>query len=108
MGEGTKYPCTQEDLDGYRRFPPGAYYFKPMSPNAGIRRLLDFLDPYREPTPEARSALRRLEVGINMKYKAPDIVIRAFRDLDAAFFGGHLIGNVLVHVSTIQHLVFRI
>ena len=103
VGEGTRYPCTQEDLDSYRRFPPGGYYFRPMSPNAGIRRLLDFLDMNREPTPEARSALRRLVAGINMKHKAPDIVIRAFRDLDAAFFGGHLIGNVLVHVSKIYH-----
>lgn len=34
-----------------------------------------------------------------MRHKAPDIVIKAFRDLDTAFFGGNLSGNCLVFVS---------
>ena len=96
---GTPYPCTQADLDSYRHFFTGNYYFRPMSTGTAVDLLIDFLDPYREPSPEVRGALRRLEAGINMKYKAPDIVIRAFRDLDTVFFGGNLSGKVLVFVS---------
>ena len=40
-----------------------------------------------------------------MKPKAPDIVIRAFRDLDIVFFGENLSGNCIVWVSGISHAV---
>lgn len=99
VDRGTRYPCTQEDLDSYRRLPSGYYDFTPIPADEAVDRLLDFLHPSKEPSRKVHSALQRLYVGINMRHKAPDIVIRAFRDLDTAFFGGNLSGNCLVFVS---------
>ena len=41
-----------------------------------------------------------------MRNKAPDIVIKAFRDLDIVFFNGALSGNVVVYVSLILGWIF--
>lgn len=99
VDRGTPYPCTQEDLDSYRRFPRGKYQWDPIRPNKAVSLLLEFLLPIREPSIKVQGALQRLRTGINMTHKAPDIVIKAFRDLDTAFFGGNLSGNCLVFVS---------
>ncbi len=99
VNRGTPYPCTQEDLDSYRHFPRGLYSFDPIGADEAVWRLLDSLDPFREPSRTVQSALRRLYAGINMRHKAPDIVIKAFRDLDIVFFGGNLSGSCRVFVS---------
>ena len=105
VDRGTPYPCTQEDLDSYRRLPPGGNLFRAMHQREALGRLLDYLDPHRRPSPKEQSAMKRLLRGINMKRKAPDIVIRAFRDLDIVFFGENLSGNCIVWVSGISHAV---
>ncbi len=99
VDRGTPYPCTQEDLDSYRRFPRGKYHWGPMRANDAVCRLIEFLLPTTKPSKEVLSAFERLRAGANMRHKAPDIVIKAFRDLDTAFFGGNLSGNCLVFVS---------
>ena len=105
VDRGTPYPCTQEDLDSYRRFSRGhRQHFKPVSSKTAVRQLLGFLNS--EPSSEVRSALRRLKKGIDMRNKAPDIVIKAFRDLDIVFFNGALSGNVVVYVSLISGWIF--
>ena len=67
-----------------------------------MERLLNFLDPHRKPSPKEQSAMKRLLRGINMRHKAPDIVIKAFRDLDIVFFGESLCGHVIIWVSMIS------
>ena len=99
VDRGTPYPCFQSDLDSYRNPPPRDRYTRYMSQRKAVSWLLDFLDPHRPPSREVRSAIRRLRWAATTDNKAPDVAIKAFRDLDTVFFGGVLSNRCTVRVS---------
>lgn len=90
VNRGTPYPCTQADLDSCARLvsPNNAQY---ITPNLATNELVRWLD--HDPDAVAAAALHRLRKGLKIIPWNPDIAIKAFRDLDAAFFKGTLIGN---------------
>ena len=99
VNRGTPYPCFQEDLDSYRNLPPRPYRSRYMDPNEAVERLLDYLNPHRPPPGPIQRAIQRLRGAINMEHKAPDVAIKAFRDLDTVFFRGILSNNCTIRVS---------
>lgn len=46
--------------------------------------------PMREPSPEEHDAIKRLRECVTVEDWEPDLVIKAFRDLDTVFFKGRL------------------
>ena len=53
---------------------------------------------------EEADAIERLRDGLKIKNWGPDLVIKAFRDLDTVFFRGRVVGNCLV--CTFRSLFF--
>lgn len=94
--EGTAYLCSQRDLDGYVRFHRSNKNIVYVSPNRGTNNLVRWLDINKNPDSETAAALERLKQGIRIQNWGPDLLIKAFKDLDQAFFMGTLTGNVLV------------
>lgn len=90
VNRGTPYPCTQADLDSCARLASrnNAQY---ITPNLATNELVRWLD--HDPDAVAVAALHRLRKGLKIIPWNPDIIIKAFRDLDAAFFKCTLIGN---------------
>lgn len=50
----------------------------------------------REPSPKEADAIIRLRKSLKMKNWGPDLIIKAFEDLDTVFFRGCLVGNCLL------------
>lgn len=100
--KGTAYPCSQRDLDGYVRFYRSNDRMVYVSPNSGTNKLVLSLDIHKNPDPESAAALERLGEGLKIKPWGPDLVIKAFKDLDQAFFMGTLTGNVLVRWKNVR------
>lgn len=94
--KGTAYPCSQRDLDGCVNFYRSNRNVDYVSPITGTNKLVQWLDINQPPDPESVAALRRLREGLKLEQWGPDLVIKAFKDLDQAFFMGTLTGNVLV------------
>lgn len=98
VNRGTPYPCTEDDLDTCREQgsmcvsnnPPYVTTFQATA------QLCDWLNLEREPTARSMSALMRLNHYMWKLSWGPDIVIKAFRDLDIAFFDSILMGRVTV------------
>lgn len=87
---GTAYPCRQGDLDliwKHQHHNEDAEYITPAEATA---ELCDWLHDRSEP-----DALKRLQTGTSTRW-GPDLIIKAFKDLDRAFFKGTLMGNVRV------------
>lgn len=91
---GTPYPCSQDDLDGYVKFKHSNEQAQYITPNSATNELTRWLSEH--PDPDADAALHRLRAGLKLMPWEPDIIIKAFRDLDISFFKGTLSGNVTV------------
>ena len=99
---GTPYPCNQADIDFHQRGvfkkDPDAYAF--VSCRMATKEVLWQNDERRPTTPDEEAALDRLWTVFQSVEDeltiAPDLVIKAFSDLDLVFFGGRLRGNVAV------------
>lgn len=50
----------------------------------------------KEPSSKEEDAIKRLRKGLKVKKWGPDLIIKAFQDLDTLFFRGVLVGNCLV------------
>ena len=94
--EGTPYPCEQRDLDGYLKHERDNSKARYITAIQATNELCDWLDHYKEPDASSLAALERLRDGIRLDPWGPDLVIKAFKDLDLAFFKGTLLGNVRV------------
>jgi hypothetical protein len=94
--QGTPYPCAQQDLDGYVQHHHSNRDARYVTPIAATNELCDWLNHFNEPDAASMAALERLKTGIKMRPWQPDLVIKAFKDLDLAFFKGTLTGNVRV------------
>ena len=93
---GTPYPCKQRDLDGYIRLERDNSTARYVSQARAVNELCIWLDISMEPVISSLAALERLRNGIHLTSCGPDLVIKAFKDLDLAFFNGTLQGNVEV------------
>ena len=51
---------------------------------------------HKEPPLEELDAIKRLKKALEIHDWAPDLIIKAFKDLDTVFFKGRLLGNSLV------------
>ncbi|MCJ1268478.1 hypothetical protein MMC22_008366 [Lobaria immixta] len=102
--KGTAYPCSQRDLDGYVKFYRTNKDIAYVSPNSGTNKLIIWLDINQKPDPESTAALERLGKGLKIRPWGPDLVIKAFKDLDTAFFMGTLTGNVLVRWKKVRDI----
>lgn len=111
---GTKYPCTQKDLNATgganRRTTLDEYEFRNKTrwfayPNKGpfldariaAREVYDHNDLKRAPSAAENEAINRLIAGFKKAGKepwGPDLAIKAFCDLDKVFFCGRLKGHV--------------
>ena len=98
---GSPYRCKQSEIDFHRR---GIF----ETPNKGpfvsrmeaTEEVLRWNDEKRAPPREELEIIRRLAIAVhdaeNNALFSPDIVVKAFADLDQIFFGGRLRGNVFV------------
>ena len=95
---GTPYPCRQRDLDIIRQHPSrndGPF----ASQRQATLEIVDHNDPRRRLPSYEREAIRRLSDAVDDSARypwGPDLVIKAFLDLDLVFFGGALRGYVCV------------
>lgn len=94
VDRGTPYPCNQDDLDSYVKFRRSNKHAQYITPNSATNELTRWLS--ENPDPDADAALDRLKAGLKLMPWEPDIALKAFRDLDTAFFKSTLFGNVLV------------
>ena len=96
---GSFYPCSQGELDFHRR---GWFSRKNRGPFVGILEATEEVmvqnDERHRPSIAEIHAISNLgNVVRDRTYRYhPDLVIKAFNDLDTVFFGGRLHGNVLV------------
>lgn len=93
---GTAYPCSQRDLDGYVKFHRSNRDRVYLSPNSGTNHLVQWMDINKTPDHQSAAALERLKHGLKIQPWGPDLISKAFKDFDQAFFMGTLTGNVLL------------
>lgn len=92
---GTPYPCEQGDLDECAHVPKGSPYSARLPKDVTLD-LESFLDPYTSFDPTVQAAIVRLRTGLKINDWKPDIVLKAFYDLDIVFFNGKLRGQTTV------------
>ncbi|MCJ1271916.1 hypothetical protein MMC22_011821 [Lobaria immixta] len=92
---GTPYPCDQYDLDectfGSDR-PPRSQH----SRTSATANLENFLRPGARIDSVVHAAVARLRAGLRIHDWKPDLLIKAFNDLDIVFFGGKLRGHTTI------------
>lgn len=86
---GTRYPCHSKNLRSYER-PPEKTFQEPWGQRYATSRLLEFLDKPIKPGTREHKALHRIADGLELTLWGPDLIIKAFDDLDIVFFNGTL------------------
>ena len=112
LNTGTDYPCTQEELNasgganrrmGLSKTIHKRELFKNLnegpfvSARKAVREVFDHNRPQRTPSAEENDAIVRLSNAIQRAAHerwGPDLVIKAFCDLDRVFFRARLRGHV--------------
>ncbi|MCJ1267876.1 hypothetical protein MMC22_007762 [Lobaria immixta] len=93
---GTPYPCNQHDLDrcdfGSDR-PPHSL----QTQDHATTYLEHFLDPNAPISSTVQAAMVRLQAALRIHDWKPDLIIKAFNDLDIVFFDGKLRGRTTIH-----------
>ena len=98
---GSPYKCRQSEIDFHHR----GVFQKPnngpfVSRMQATEEVMRWNDETRAPPREELEMIRQLAVTVHDAEKNtlfhPDIVVKAFADLDRVFFGGRLRGNVTV------------
>lgn len=119
LDSGTSYACMQSDLEATgglsrqsypedsskdRRASKRKWFSQPnhgpfVTPRQASRDIFEHNDPRRKPDKYERGAIERLSNAIEAGRHgdwSPDLIIKAFCDLDTVFFGGRLRGHVCV------------
>lgn len=101
---GTYYPCSQRDIEDtihFTRDHNGHY----VSTRRAVHEIVSQNDLTRRPSDLEYAAIRRLRNAIDWCFRhrtwGPDLVIKAFKDLDTIFFCGRLAG--IVKVKWVRH-----
>lgn len=102
---GTPYPCRQREIDIVRRAPSqdGGPF---VSPRRATLEIVEHSNPRRRIKSYEREALYRLSDAMHAAARhpwGPDLVIKAFLDLDIVFFRGALRGYVRVAWKGREH-----
>lgn len=97
IGQGTPYFCTQQDIDSATHYGANSRV-QYKTPNEASNQLWNWLDLSKDPDELTMAALERLWhcTRLSSGTWGPDLVIKAFKDLDRAFFNCTLLGNVRV------------
>lgn len=95
INRGTAYDVTQQELDALSVFSTtdsGPF----ISQSQATKEVVDYNQLSRKPSPVELAAIQRLHEALKEKDHlwSPDIVIKAFHDLDIIFFGGRLRNHV--------------
>lgn len=93
---GTPYPCDQHDLDGCD-FGSDRPSHTLQSQDHATTDLEHFLDPNARINSTVQAAMVRLQAGLSIHDWKPDLIIKAFNDLDIVFFDGQLRGRTTIH-----------
>ncbi|KAL8991891.1 MAG: hypothetical protein Q9169_007561 [Polycauliona sp. 2 TL-2023] len=105
---GTPYPCTEQQLHDLR-YLLVVRYPQPWSTDRAANWLLAFLRSDARQFPKVNAAMLRLGVGVGLGEDwaawGPDLIIKAFYDLDTAFFGSNLGG--MTRVEWVPDSFFR-
>ncbi|KAI4133339.1 MAG: hypothetical protein LQ338_000239 [Usnochroma carphineum] len=100
---GTPYPCNVKNLASYRRRPKKTRK-KPLCNELATSKLVKFLnEPIVEGSKE-RAALYRLASGMQLQEWGPDLIIKAFDDIDLVFFRGVLATRTQISYWTEQQI----
>lgn len=86
---GTVYPCRAENLRSYRRRPLRTAK-PPMDNEAATRLLVDWLSKPVVAGSAEHAAMHNLANGMQLEEWGPDLIVKAFDDLDIIFFRGVL------------------
>lgn len=94
---GTQYPCSQADIDGFRR-PMRGDVTCFLTYAEATSSLIDMSYPWGSmtKTQPIMDALRRLQLARKEKTFSPHLIIKAACDIDIAFFGSQLWGNTII------------
>lgn len=93
---GTPYPCSQEALDNCA-FGSNKCPYSTRSPDFATIELERFLDPNALTSSTVQGAIFRLQAGLGIHDWKPDLIIKAFNDLDTVFFDGTLSGHTTLN-----------
>ena len=103
---GSRYPCSQSELDFHHW---GRFDTENSGPFVSLWEATEEVmvqnDERRRLSPdelEATAQLNRVVRDRTYRYH-PDIIVKAFKDLDTVFFGGRLHGNVIVSWANQTH-----
>ena len=98
---GSYYPCGQRDIDDYQAYAlqwDGIHEDVETMALEATKRLSDY------PGPGTTASLYRLRDAATDPDWGPDTIIKAFHDIDNAFFGRWLRGRVIVKWTTQRDL----
>ncbi|KAF6226818.1 hypothetical protein HO173_012322 [Letharia columbiana] len=90
---GTPYDVSQEELDAMSTF-SGRNFGPFVSQSQATKEVVEHNKPSRKPSSAELAAIQRLRSALKDSLWSPDIVIKAFHDLDMIFFLGRLHHNV--------------
>lgn len=99
---GTPYDATQKDLDALKSLRANTGPF--VSQMQATKEIIDHNEPGRTPSVAEMDAIGRLCEVLKDHDCSPDIVIKAFRDLDTVFFRGRLQDKVKIRWSSPEDL----
>lgn len=91
---GTPYPCHQSDIDLCRRTRQANH--NRLHRMEATYQLTKFNRLTKQLTPAEEGAYRNIKHALQLPDWGPDLVIKAFKDLDQLFFMGRLHGRTLL------------
>lgn len=100
VSRGTPYDCLQSHIDDCEFLPDKRPHGK-RSPDRATNELVFFLDPDASISSKVWDSIERLQEGLTRDWK-PDLIIKAFYDLDVVFFDGKLHGLTTLNWRSFQ------
>ncbi|KAL8841446.1 MAG: hypothetical protein Q9170_000909 [Blastenia crenularia] len=85
--QGTPYPCYARNLRSYQRR-PRKNVKTPLSNEVATSKLVNFLNQDIVRGSPEHAAIHRLANGMQLEQWGPDLILKAFDDLDIVFFRG--------------------
>ncbi|KAI4232501.1 MAG: hypothetical protein LQ349_004977 [Xanthoria aureola] len=103
---GSQYPCLEEKLLSYQRLPKPNHPTL-LSEEVATWNLVEFLNQPILPGSKEDAAIHRLANGMRLWEWGPDLVIKAFDDLDIVFFRGVLATRTQIEWRSDEEIMGR-
>ena len=106
---GTKYPCDQNILNALTHGPLAPRSISKMELGQVVAEMESLLKVSKSPSKlefDAASRLGKAMQRFEDQMWGPDLVIKAFQDLDQAFFKGRLTGHVCICWKTEKNMSY--